>query len=121
MEAMRSSRAPVEGLSLEEEEERLMRIAMRESSAESKRGAAFYSSFGGQLYFIGYAGAVCAVCIACFDGCVSLCFCSQRSSSIICLGCIFLGVSYQSVLVVCFIILKIIFVPHTRSAKAHGC
>lgn len=38
VEAMRSGHERVLGLSMEEDEERLMRIAIRESAAESKRG-----------------------------------------------------------------------------------
>lgn len=36
---MRSGHEPLMGLTLEEDEERLMRIAIRESAAESTRGA----------------------------------------------------------------------------------
>ena len=38
VEAMRSGHEPLMGLTLEEDEERLMRIAIRESAAESTRG-----------------------------------------------------------------------------------
>lgn len=38
MEALRAGHESVMGLTLEEDEERLMRIAIRESAAESKRG-----------------------------------------------------------------------------------
>lgn len=38
VEAMRSGHERVVGLTLEEDEERLMRIAIRESAAESRRG-----------------------------------------------------------------------------------
>lgn len=38
VEAMRSGHERMVGLTLEEDEERLMRIAIRESAAESRRG-----------------------------------------------------------------------------------